>query len=313
MATFVSVSDGALFLAFEKGFFKSQNIDVQFKSIPNSTMAITSLASGDVDVSGGSAGGGVANAVRQGIQIRLVADKGSAGPGHGYLAFVSRPDVADKIKVAADLRGRVVGVAGYFSGVASEVTVSHMLRDAGMKESEINFINLNFSDIVAGMGTGKIDVGLLVEPLATQMVAKGTGVIWKRVDEVYPNQQYTAVFYGPGIIKRPDVAERFMQAYIQGARFYNDALKTKQGKDWEELVTVLAKYTTVKDRALYEKMTFPGINPDGYLNLKGMQDDMKWFVESGRMKESIDIARMVDHSYIEKALAKLGANKAKSQ
>ncbi|MGD9943161.1 MAG: ABC transporter substrate-binding protein [Burkholderiaceae bacterium] len=302
----VSIADSAIFVAIEKGYFREQKIQVEVKPLTSSTIAVTALASGDLDVSGGSAGGSVVNAIRQGLDIRLVADKGSSPPGHGYLAFLVRPELAGKLNSAADLRGRNVAVTGWGAGAASEVMVGRLLAQSGLADSELRFINISFADILAGLGTGRVDLGLLVEPLVSQAVQKGVGVVWKRVDEIYPNQQYTAVFYGPGIIRRPDVADRFMKAYLQGARFYNEGLKRRGSPQWDELVSILIKHTSVKDRSLYDKMVFPGINPDGHLNTTGIRDDMAWFVKAGRMKEAVDIGKVVDHGYVDRALKTLG-------
>jgi len=176
-----------------------------------------------------------------------------------------------------------------------------------MSRTDVNIIDMPFSDVVAGLGTGRVDVGILNEPLVTLAVDKGIGVIWKRTDEVYPNQQTAALMYGPGIVKRPDVANRFMAAYLKGVRFYNDALGGKASR--EELIAILIKHTRVKDPKLYQKMTFPGLDPNGKVNTKDMSDDVKVWVASGRMKESVDVTKVVDTSYAENAVRKLGTYK----
>jgi NitT/TauT family transport system substrate-binding protein len=195
-------------------------------------------------------------------------------------------------------------VTGYGAGANSEVTISRLLESGGVKESEVNQVNMQFADILTALGTGKIDVGVLVEPLVTQAVDKGVGVVWKRSDEVYPNQQYGALMYGPGIIKRPDVAQRFMVAYLKGVRFYDDALAGRASRD--ELVAILTKNTSVKNPALYKDMVFPGLEPNGELNVAGMEADVKWWVSAGRMKQSVPVAMLVDPSYAKDAVKKLG-------
>jgi NitT/TauT family transport system substrate-binding protein len=307
LGAFSSVSDAALYVAQEKGYFAEQNLDVEFVQINSGAVMTTELANGNLDASGGSPGAGMYNAVRQGIPMKIVADKGSSHPGHGYFAFVVRKDLADQIKRPADLRGRVLAVTGHRAGASSEVTIGRLLAQDGVKESEVKLINMTFGDIVAALGTGKIEAAVLIEPLVTQVVARDIAVMWKRVDEVYPSQQYGALMYGPGIIKRPDVANRFMVAYVKAARYYNDVLQGKIPKD--ELVAILTKHTSVKDRALYDRMKFPGIDPNGALNLEGMRYDVDWWVANGRMKEKVDLERIVDTSYSKAAVERLGPYK----
>ena len=206
VGAYASISDAGLYIAKDKGYFAEQGINVEIAQVNTGTEMTSQLANGDLDASGGAPGAGLYNAVRQGIELKIVADKGSSLPGHGYFAFVVRKELADKIKEPADMRGRLLAVTGYGAGAPSEVTIHKLLESGGVKESEINQVNMQFADIAAALGTGKVDIGVLIEPLVSQVVNKGIAVVWKRVDTVYPDQQYGALMYGPGIMKRPDVA-----------------------------------------------------------------------------------------------------------
>ena len=302
-----SVSDAGLYIARDKGYFAEQGLEVEFLQVTSGAVMMTQLAIGGMDASGGAPGAALYNAARQGMDVKIVADKGSTLPGRGYFAFVVRKDLADQIKTAADLRGRVLAVTGYKVGASSEVTIDRLLQTAGVKGSEVKLINMAFGDILAGLGTGKVDVGVLIEPLVTEAAEQGLGVVWQRADVIYPNQQYGALMYGQSIIKRPDIARRFMVAYLKGVRFYNDALSGKTSRD--ELVDILSRNTSVKNRDMYQKMAFPGLNPDGTLNLAGMASDVDWWVLAGSMKQPVPVASVVDTSYIEAAVKELGPYK----
>jgi len=305
VGAYASVSDAPLYIALEKGYFKEQGLDVEIVRIDSGAVLTTLLSSGDLDASGGAPGAGVYNAVRQGLEFKIVADKGSTLPGHGYFAFVVRQDLADQIKTAADLKGRSLAVTGYRVGASSEVTIAKLLATAGLTESDLTMTNMTFGDIAAALGTKKIEVGVLIEPLVTHVAAQGIATIWKRADTIYPNQQYGALMYGPGIIKRPEVADKFMVAYLKGARFYNAALRGEAPRD--ELVDILIKHTSVKNPELYKTMVFPGIDPDGKLNTAGMAEDVKWWHANGRMKELVPLSAIVDSSYAERAKRTLDA------
>jgi NitT/TauT family transport system substrate-binding protein len=304
VGAYSSLSDAGFYIAQDKGFFAEQGITVEFVQVNTGAEMMTQLVSGNLDVSGGAPAAGLYNAARQGIELKIVADKGSTHPGYGYFAFVVRKDLADKIKQPADMRGRLLAVTGYGVGANSEVTIGRLMEAGGVKENEVNQVNMQFPDILAALGTGKVEIGVLIEPLATEAVEKGIGVIWKRADEIYPDQQYGAVMYGPGITKRPDVAKRFMIAYLKAVRFYNDALSGKASRD--ELVAILTRNTMVKDPSMYRAMAFPGLDPNGTLNVPGMEADVKWWVAAGRMKQSVPVAKLIDASYAEQAVAALG-------
>jgi NitT/TauT family transport system substrate-binding protein len=53
-------------------------------------------------------------------------------------------------------------------------------------------------------------------------------------------------------------------------------------------------------------MVFPGLEPNGELNVAGMEADVKWWVSAGRMKQSVPVAKLVDPSYAKDAVKKLG-------
>src|SRR3954469_9404197 len=129
IGSYVTVSDAGLFVAAEKGYFREQGIEPIFSRLDTGSVVMTSLASKDIDVAGGSPGAGIYNAARQGIDVKMVADKGSARPGFGYISFVTRPDLASVVKTGADLRGRVMAVTGYFDGATMEVATGRLLKE----------------------------------------------------------------------------------------------------------------------------------------------------------------------------------------
>jgi NitT/TauT family transport system substrate-binding protein len=124
-------------------------------------------------------------------------------------------------------------------------------------------------------------------------------------DAMYLDQQVAVLLYGPDFVnKRADVARRFMVAYLKGVRDYDNAFGKNIGR--AEIVAILSKNTTVKKPELYEKMTMPGLDPDGAVNLDGMKADMQWFLSKGFLKEPVDVTKVVDASFVEFALKELG-------
>src|ERR1700754_2662990 len=113
VGAYASISDAGLYIAKDKGFFAEQGINAEIVQVNTGSEMTSQLANGDLDASGGSPGAGLYNAVRQGIDLKIVADKGSSLPGHGYFAFVLRKELADKIKTPADMRGHLLAVTGY--------------------------------------------------------------------------------------------------------------------------------------------------------------------------------------------------------
>ena len=304
IVVFNSISDGALFVALDKGWFRAEGLEVEIAQLDTGAAIHAALASEAVDAAGDSPAVALYNAARQRIGFKVVADKGSTPPGHGYQAIMVRADLADGVKTAADLRGKRFGLTGWMNGVANEAMMHQLLTANGIAERDINFDNLSYPDVLAGLGTKAIDAGILIEPLATRAEELGTARVWKRADEVYPNQQYGVLVYGPSLLKRGAAAQAFMRAYLKGARFYNDALDGRVPR--AGLVEILTKHTAVKTPALYDRMRFPGIDPNGGVNTAGLAQDMAYYVASGRQRQAIDMSLIIDQGYAADAVADLG-------
>ena len=111
--------------------------------------------------------------------------------------------------------------------------------------------------------------------------------------------------YGPGLLEGPaEVGQRFMVAYLRGARDYNAAFKRGVGR--AEIVQILMKHTSVKDAAMYERMGLSYIDPDGALNLANLTDQEAFYADFGAIPTRIDVQTLVDNRFREGALQRLG-------
>ena len=307
VSVYQSVSDAGIYIAADKGYFTQQGIALELIQLDSVSSVVTALASGQVDVAGGAPSAAIYNSARQGIGIRIVADKGSMPTGGGYIGLVVRKGMEDTIRKPADLKGRKVAWSGIGVGTTNEVALDHMLKTAGLKESDISLQNLTFGDSLAALASGSVDAAYLIEPLIQSAEERGLGKLLLTGDAMYLNQQVAVLLYGPAFAKRADVARRFMVAYLKGVRDYNKAFRKNTGR--AEIVSILSKNTTVKKPELYEKMVMPGLNPDGAVNIEGMKADMQWFLSKGFLKEQVDVAKVVDNSFVEQAVRELGAYK----
>jgi NitT/TauT family transport system substrate-binding protein len=307
VSVYQSVSDAGIYIAADKGYFKEQGIAIELIQLDSVSSVVTALASGQVDVAGGAPSAAIYNSARQGIGIRIVADKGSMPTGGGYIGLVVRKGLEDQIKTPADLKGRKVAWSGIGVGTTNEVALDHMLKAAGMKDSDISLQNLTFGDSLAALATGSVDAAYLIEPLIQSAEERGLGKLMMTGDAMYLNQQVAVLLYGPAFAKRADVAKHFMVAYLKGVRDYNKAFRKNEGR--AEIVAILSKNTAVKKPELYEKMVMPGLNPNGAVNVEGMKSDMQWFLSKGFLKESVDVSKVVDNSFVEQAVRELGPYK----
>lgn len=301
------ISDAAIFIAVEKGYFKEQAIEIDPQRFDSAARMVPSLGTGQLDVGGGSPSAGLYNAIGRDISLKIVADKGNMNPGHGYEAMVVRKQLWDTgaIRSAADLKGKKIAIAA--RDIAPEVTLDTFLKTAGLSAvKDVEIVTMAFADMRQALANGSIDMAMPLEPFATQIAENGIGHIWKRDDEIMPKHQVAVILYSPDFAKKTDAAQRFMLAYLKGARYYNDAFEKKDAAKRKDAIAILAKSTPVKDEALYDKMVMPGIDPDGRVNVQSLNEEQDWFVQKGTQKARVDLGKVVDNQFAAWAVQKLG-------
>jgi len=307
------VSDAPFFIANAKGYFQKQGIKVKLVPFTAGPMMIAPLGTGQLDVAAGAMSAGLFNAVARGINIKVVADKGSAPPRYDYMPILVRKSLVDsgKVKSFKDLKGLKVAEAAKGGSPGSKL--NEALKSEGLSYKDVQHEYIGYPQHVAALMNGAVDAGVTTEPSATQAVEEGAAVRFS-TDEIYPSQQIAVLLYGGDFIhKMPQVAKKFMIAYLEGARFYNGALSDGKfsGPNAREVIAILVKNSNVKDPALYGKMTPNGINPDGKLNEASLNKDLQFYKDQGYVTGTVTVPQVVDTSFASAAVKELGPYRAK--
>ena len=304
-----SNSDAPFFIAEAKGYFREAELDVELIPFDSAAKMVAPLGTGQLDIAAGAPSAGLYNAIERGIDLRIVADKGSTPKGYGYLPLLVRKSLVDagKVKSVRDLRG--AKVAEVAQATASFCTLNEALKKGGLTYKDVEEVFLGFPDHLTALSSGAIDASITAEPIVTRALETGVAVKLLSNDEFYPNQQIACVLYGGPFVKaKADAARRFMVAYIRAARDYNDALRGGKmaGPAAGEVIAILTKYTATRDPAVYRAITPNGNDPNGRLNLVSLRKDLETFKEAGFVKGSIAVEQVVDTSFADAAVKTLG-------
>lgn len=300
------LSDAGIFIAIEKGYFEEQHIQVELRRFGSATDQVELLANGTLDIGSGALGPELFNAIARGLPIRMVADKGSLNPGFGFNVFVVRRDLLDsgRVKTAADLKGLTLGTESLVSNVLVEYEA--LLQSGGLTLDDVTFAVLPQTEAPAALAGKELDATIVAEPFGTIIESQGVGKIFVTMDKLVPDFQIAPIFYSPAFAEgRRDVAVRWMAAYLKGLRFYNEAFDDPAKK--EELVQILIKHTPVQDPMLYERMIYPGLAADGRVNADSIMEQQRFLHERGMVPRLVPVEQIVDHSFVEEALAMLGS------
>jgi NitT/TauT family transport system substrate-binding protein len=309
-----SSSDAPLFIAEKKGYFKQEGLQVDMTAFDSAAKMIAPLGTGQLEVGAGSPAAGFFNAAARNLNIKIVADKGSMPPGHGYLAILVRKDLVDagKYKGYADFKGLKVALPA--PGTTTDGTLNEALKRGGLKWTDVEVTHMGFPQHVVAFQNKAIDASVTTEPSATRAEQMGVAVRVGGGDQVFPNQQVATILYSGDFIKqRPDEARKFMRAYLKAARDYNDALRDGRlaGPNAEEIIGILTETTNIKDPKVYKAITSNGVHPDGRINEESLRKDLQFFRERGLIEGSVTVEQVVDNSFVEWALKDLGPYKAR--
>ena len=300
------IADAGIYIAAEKAYFRDAGVDVALEPFATSVKMLPVLANGQLDVATGGIAASLYNAVAQGMPILVVADKGSTSPGFGTNAFLVAKGAWDRgeVRGAKDLKGKPVGLLG--PGALSEYQWARLLESAGLTLNDVQTKYLSFPNIVTALETGSLAAGICSEPLCSYAIHKGAAVKLIEWDQVQLNHQAGVLFYNVNFArKRGEDARKFMVAYVRGIRFFHDALR-EGGEKREELIRILVKHTTAKDRTVYADVRWPGLNPDGAAITQSIADQQQFFVKLGRTEKAVPIEKLVDNSFAEYAVKVLG-------
>lgn len=300
------ISDAAIYVADAKGYFKEQGITLQSTPFASAANMVAPLLRGDLLVGSGASGAGIFNAIRTGTAMRIVADKGTLSPGHGYEGLVVRTDVADQIKSAKDLKGKTIALAA--RDITPEVTLDTFLRTGGLTIKDVNIVVVPHPQMQATLQAKGIDAGLPIEPFLTSILDSGTAKLLTRDDQVTPGFQTAVIFYAEQFAKQRELAVRWMTAYLKGARFVADAYDKKDAAKKTEVIAILAKATGFEP-ALLDRVILPGIDPNGRVNVASLEDTQKYLVAKGSQAAAIDMNAVVDMSFADEAVKALGTYK----
>src|SRR4051812_1964974 len=298
-------SDAGYYIALARGYFADEGLDVQPIAIGSGGRMIPSLGAGQIDVGGGGISTSLINALVRDVPLRLVADKGSLRPGFGYSGLIVRKELVDRgtVQGLADLRGRRIAV-NTATGM-DIVGLNASLERGGLKLEDVTLEEIAYPDMIAALANGAVDGATPLEPTVTAILQQGVGVQLIGFDEATPNSQLGAIMYAPQFMRdQPAAARRFALAYLRGIRDYNQAFTTGAGRD--DVIQILTKATTIKDPHVFEMMTLPGLNPNGYLNTESIVATQAFWQRLGLLQATVEPEQLVDHGYMDYALGVLG-------
>lgn len=306
VGTILNASDAPFYLAQERGYLREEGLDMEVTQFDGAQRAIAPLGADQLDVAGGGPGPGLFNAIQRGIPLRIVADRSRAVPGAKFNCLVVRKALLDSgaVRSFADLRGRVF--AENVPAVLTTALVERELQRAGVSPQELTWTVLSFSDMLNAFANEAIDAGVMVEPFVTVGEQRGVFQCWKPTGDMEPNFQIAVLLYGPVFAEqRAEAARRFMVAYLRGVRDYYRAF-FGDGQGRAEVLELISRITAIRDLSLLERISPAWMDPNGSVNTASLRFVQHWYLERGDLTSEVDVDQIVDPSFADYALSRIG-------
>jgi NitT/TauT family transport system substrate-binding protein len=303
------VTDSPLFIAQANGYFRDAGLNVSLMPFDSAAFMIAPLGTGQLDAGAGAPAAGLYNAAARGIAVKMVANMAIDTRGYGFQKVVVRKSLVESGKYTGPASLRGMRLAQPAKGTASNLIAAAFLKTGGLNYlTDVETIYLGFADQIAALQNGAIDFTTAAEPFATIEANRGVGSIVATDDQFYPDQEIAGILYGgPFMRERPDVAKRFMVAYVRALRFYRGALKDGHlaGPNADKVIAIVAAQLKAEP-ALLRQITANDVNPDGRLNVASLQRDYDTFRTWGYVTEPVSVPGLVDMQYVDHAVQVLG-------
>jgi len=292
------------FVAFERGYFKAQGLEVEFKFFQAAQPMAVAIASGDVDFGVTAISGALINLAQKGA-IKVVGGALQEEKGiDGNIILVSKKAYDAGVTTPAKLRGRTFGITQ--TGSSFHYMAHKIAAKEGFPGSEIKTKPLHkVGAIIGALKSGQIDGWSIVPHIGKALLKGGTVKKIGMIADYVPDYQVTVVFTSAKNAKdKRDLVKRFLAAFSKGADDFNAALvdKTAGPKAAEDMVKLIHKY--VYANRPYEKAAPPirngamRIAKNAALNLTNVKDQLAWFQSEGLVPKTVTIETLVDPSFV---------------
>lgn len=303
IAVVPSVPSASTYLALDKGYFRQAGLDVKIERIDSLSKAVAFVATNQVQVAQGGINAGVFNSIAGGLPVTLVLEAGSTPLYHQLLL---RPDLKDKIKTPADLKGRSIGISA--PGSTSVYEIGMVLESAGLTIKDADLKYISFPQMPAALANGAVEVALMVAPFSELAIEQKMGVAWIDPEhghiKALPMTNVGYIANVDWINQNRDLAQRMFMALARAGRDYCQAYH--HGPNRDEVMDILVNNQVVRNRALLDRMAWQSRDPNGKFNIPSLLAIQSFFKRENIITREAPGERLADTSFAEAAAKELG-------
>ena len=177
------INSALAIVATSQGLFQKADANVISKPFVLGRDALKAVIEGKADLAV-VADTALMFSLQDGNKLDIIA---SISQGRRSLAIVTRNDRG--IKTLKDLSGKSVGLS---MGTNLTYFLDMILQTQGVPSSEVNFVDLNTSDVILAFKTGRVDAAVVFQPFLSKLETE----LGSRIKVFYGDDVYAYAFTG---------------------------------------------------------------------------------------------------------------------
>lgn len=286
---------GFILMAQARKYFQQQGVKVQIKQFTGNIPLNQALASGSVD-SIETAPDPIFDAAQRGAHVKII---GSTLPGLTY-SLVSKSSV----RTLADLKGKAIGVSE--PGSLPDVSARAMLKVKGVDPKSVRAVSVgNDAQRFQALLAGRVDAAAVSPEFVPKLKQHPGFHLLASAEDLLPNYpRFVIAANEESLKKKPKAATAFLAAEMEGISY---ATKHRQAEIDLAAKTLKQPASDPSFAYAYDRiMKYHAASPTSEIPMDKLNWLQQFRLSSGLQKKKINIDDIVDNSFRQKALAKVG-------
>ncbi|MBI4114663.1 MAG: ABC transporter substrate-binding protein [Candidatus Niyogibacteria bacterium] len=277
-------NDLPAFIAFEKGFFREEGLDVELRKLESSKLASDALYAGGIDISAGSSLVNLLGAEANDPGKIMFYALGRTGKSEnttlgGFIVLET-----SSINTVADLAGKKIAV---FPGNTATSFLTRYFKKNGVDPDTVLWQKMVPSNWLPSLDSGAVDAVYAYEPTYTLAKLRtenkvrviAFGALEDEVDPLYLGGSTFAVRF---VADNPDAAASYVRAFYRGIDFINT--------NESEARAILQSYINVPTEVAMNMNLYPDDKVDAIQRDK-FQELSNLLFEEGTLPNAVNVMR----------------------
>ncbi|AWM05055.1 ABC transporter substrate-binding protein [Bradyrhizobium symbiodeficiens] len=294
-------SSAPVFIAQDKGYFREAGLEVELKFFDAAQPIAVATTSGDVDFGITAFTAGLYNLAGKGV-LKVIGGMSREKAGYPLIGyFASNNAYAAGLKTPKDLAGKRVAMTQV--GSSFHYSLGLLADKYGFKLADVKIVPLqSLSNAAAALKGETVDAALLPISTARKLTDEGGAKFLGWVGDETP-WQLGAVFASPKMLTNKALVTKLLGALAKADREYHDVILAAMkggvapiNDQTKPLLEIIAKYTNLPVEQVVGNCAY--IDPDGKLDVKNVDNQIKWLQEQGFVDKGFDANAIIAKDYV---------------